>query len=311
VRCRFDGKGKAPSNRYPSGLDTEAHFEKVLTTIRTLSPETLVTGYREWGGDIASSYQSLNLFDNGPPPNSTSTVEVGTPSETGTHFFPLEQVGICMQEGPDGNSNAAPTFWFYHPRIGHANASRVYESWLHLVGHGEVGMINIPPDRNGQIPPEFVEVMEQVGRGIRDTFTTPLAAVAGVTTSCGAPVTLAIPAGTQFDYIESKEDLTKSQRIMNYSVEYRTSPTADWLPLVPPVLPNTAAPLPGGLADRPAGADPRDSHVGFRRIDTPVLSDTSRVTEIRFSCLRATQPEVHLASLAVYKKSVPWERRGI
>lgn len=104
---RFDGKGKAPLDRYPAGLDTVAHFQKVLDTIRTLSPETLVTGYREWGGDIASSYQTLNLYDAGPPPNSTSVIEVGKPAENGTHFFPLEQVGICMQEGPDGNTNVS------------------------------------------------------------------------------------------------------------------------------------------------------------------------------------------------------------
>lgn len=48
------------------------------------------------------------------------------------------QVGICMQEGPDGNTDSSPTYWFEHPLVGHANASRIYDSWLHLTGHGEL-----------------------------------------------------------------------------------------------------------------------------------------------------------------------------
>ena len=55
-----------------------------------------------------------------------------------------------MQEGPDGNTDISPTYWFYHPLVGHANASRIYNSWRHLIGHGETGMINVGADRTGR-----------------------------------------------------------------------------------------------------------------------------------------------------------------
>ena len=66
----FDGKGNAKNaaGRFPAGLNESEHFEKVLRLIRSVSPPTLVTGYREWGGDLASSYRTLNLYDSGPVP---------------------------------------------------------------------------------------------------------------------------------------------------------------------------------------------------------------------------------------------------
>lgn len=100
-RFWFDGKGSDGKNgqphiRYPAGLNLTAHFETILDLIRSKSPSTIITGYREWGGDLASSYGSLNLYDSGPIPNTTSMVQVGRPSETGTLFYPNEQVGLCM-----------------------------------------------------------------------------------------------------------------------------------------------------------------------------------------------------------------------
>lgn len=173
-------------------------------------------------------------------------------------------------------------------------------------------MINIPPDRNGQIPEAYVEVMATVGKGIRDTFTTPLASLSDVAGTCAQPVVLDIPKGTQFDYVQTKEDFTHSQLIMNYSVEYRTA-AGPWLPLVPPVPPPKSSDSlghidRGSLRDRPAGADPRDSHVGFRRIDTPIIADTTEISQIRFSCLRALEEQIYLKSFGVFKKNVPWEQ---
>ena len=114
--------------------------------------------------------------------------------------------------------------------------------------------------------------------------------------------------------------MSKSQRIMNYTIEYRligSSPSdGPWLTLVPPVAvahgPDNAGS--GKLTDRPAGADPRDSHVGFRRIDVPAggsaaaaAAAAGRIAAVRFRCLRSIGEEIFLASLALYKKSLPWE----
>lgn len=330
-RFWFDGKGQDGDNtRHPIDLNVSAHFQKVLDLIRTHSPSTIVTGYRQWGGDLATSYGSLNIFDSGPMPNTTSMATVGQASPVGDRFYPLEQVGICMQEGPDGNSNTSPTYWFYHPKVGHANASRIFDSWLHLVGHGEVGMINIAPGRTGQLLDSIVDVMVDVGKAIRNTFTTPLASVGKTATTCSKPIELDMQAvkGTTFDYIETKEDLTKSQRITNYTVEYRRTADAAWETLVPAVIPSPHGPddhraasssspptsMPTSpshlqsLRDRPAGADPRDQYVGFRRIDIPTIpiNETANIDAIRFVCLDSVGEQIYLDSFAVYKKNVPW-----
>ena len=100
-RFWFDGKGAGTGagDRYPVGFDMPAHFQKVLDLIRADSPATLVTGYREYGGDLASSFQSLYLFDAGPAPNSTDMTEVGRPSETGALFCrtpPRTHTSACV-----------------------------------------------------------------------------------------------------------------------------------------------------------------------------------------------------------------------
>lgn len=217
-----------------------------------------------------------------------------------------------MQEGPDGNTNTSPTYWFYHPKVGHANASRIYDSWLHLVGHGEVGMVNIAPGRTGQLLDSIVDVMVDVGKAIRNTFTTPLAAVGKTSTTCSTPIELDMTAikgkGTTFDYIETKEDLTKSQRITNYTVEYRRSAGSAWETLVPAVTPSPRGPPGEHIQDRPAGADPRDQYVGFRRIDVPAIpvNETANIVAIRFVCLDSVGEQIYLDSFGVYKKNLPW-----
>ena len=154
--------------------------------------------------------------------------------------------------------------------------------------------------------------MAEAGKAIRDTFTTPLAAAGPTARDAGEPVVLQLP-GKAFDYIVTKEDLTKSQRIMNYTIEYRTAASPDWEILVPAVQPSQGPDHHGGgggggrFGDRPAGADPRDSHVGVRRIDVPLAGIfTAGIKEIRFRCLRALGGTFYLKSFAVFKASLPW-----
>lgn len=320
-RLWFDG-----TKDLPRGLHLEAYWTKVLTTIRTLSPETLITGYRTYGGDLATSYHSLLRLQSGPPPNSTSTTKIGKPSITGDFFAPAEQVGICMEEGPDGNSNTSPTYWFWHPCVndptcqnpGHANASRLWHDFLNTAGHSEVPMINIPVSREGTIPPAFTSVMNDFGAAIQNTFGTAVASVkpssAAGTIKCDgsddATVVLDIPKSGMkggFDFVETKEDLMQGQSVNNYTVDFQTGAGGPWTTLVPPVLAT------GGLQDRPAGTDPRDQYIGFRRIDLPVIprASTTSVTAVRFRCLSSGAPDgqAHIASLAVYKQDLPWEGR--
>ena len=83
--------------------------------------------------------------------------------------------GITIQEGPDGNTDAMPTYWFWHPWacagnktgcpwVGHGNASRIFDSYLVTVGHGAVLNMNIPPERTGRMNVSVVAVMSDVGK---------------------------------------------------------------------------------------------------------------------------------------------------
>jgi alpha-L-fucosidase len=88
-----------------------------------------------------------------------------------------------MQQGPDGNTDAKPTFWFWHPWAcvdggsrpncewkGHANASRIFDDYLVTVGRGAVLNMNIPPDRSGKMNASVAQVMDDVGAALNATF---------------------------------------------------------------------------------------------------------------------------------------------
>ena len=40
--------------------------------------------------------------------------------------------------GPDGHSDALPTYWFYHPRVGYGNASRYFEDYIGTQAHTHI-----------------------------------------------------------------------------------------------------------------------------------------------------------------------------
>ena len=131
-RFWFDG-----TSSFPQGGNITDLWVQVYETIRTVSPDTMISSYR---GDVCSAKGGATLYTNdGPPPNSTDTAGCQAQHEGGRYFHPTEMHGITIQEGPDGNSDASPTFWFWHPWacahnvtgcpwIGHANASRIFDS---------------------------------------------------------------------------------------------------------------------------------------------------------------------------------------
>merc|ERR1740117_1461585 len=117
-------------------------------------------------------------MNNGPISNSTDTRYCTFPNSTGDNFTPLESHGVTIQEGPDGNTDALPTFWFWHPWacatnvtgcpwLGHSSASRLFAAWLGTVGHGTALTANIPPDRSGRMNASVRVVMKLVGDAIR------------------------------------------------------------------------------------------------------------------------------------------------
>lgn len=307
-RFWFDGTSDFPDKSKSGQL-----WDEVYKTIRTTSPNTMISSYR---GDVCASTGSL-YTNSGPSSNSTDTSTCTPPSEDGEYFHPTEMHGITIQEGPDGNTDAMPTYWFWHPWacahnitgcpwVGHGNASRIFDSYLVTVGHGAVLNMNIPPERTGKMNQSVVKVMNQVGQAINDTFKLHHQGMSkDASGPCGVGVASVKVQGA-FDYIVTMEDLQYGQLIGNYSIEYRLKQSTKWSMLVPPVQKKS-------LTDRPDGHDPRDQYVGHKRIDFPIINTTqSNIEEVRFNCIRLidrglpNDSHVHLRQFSLHRKQVPW-----
>ena len=80
---------------------------------------------------------------------------------------------------------------------------------------------------------------------------------------------------------------------------------------MPPVQPGGGPD--SAVGDRPDGHDPRDSHIGHKRIDLPDVNvKTSgpgavQIASVRLNCLRAIAEPVHVRSFSLHKRTVPWE----
>eukprot|EP00040_Diaphanoeca_grandis_P031044 m.184931 g.184931 ORF g.184931 m.184931 type:complete len:360 (+) comp32212_c0_seq9:8-1087(+) len=307
-------------------------YSKVFALIRKQSPMTLISPYH---GDVCATTESL-YTRSAPQPNTTDSTGCTDPTETGDFFHPSEMHGITIQEGPDGNSDEAPTYWFWRPWacaknitgcpwVGHGNASRIFDSYIATVGHGAVLNMNIPPTSTGKMNASVVAVMAEAGKAINDTFKLNSAGkVLEVSAPCGVGVASVFPTG-EFDYIVSAEDLRHGQRVGNYSIEFRRNGSQLWEMLVPPVVANTSrisktltthTQTTHHLGDRPDGHDPRDSHVGHKRIDVPFQVTTSgagavAIAEVRFNCISKVQSaerddNVYLRQFSLHLRKVPW-----
>jgi hypothetical protein len=68
---------------------------QVYETIRTVSPNTMISSYR---GDVCASKAGATLYTNdGPPPNTTDTSGCQDNHEGGEYFHPTEMHGITIQ----------------------------------------------------------------------------------------------------------------------------------------------------------------------------------------------------------------------
>jgi alpha-L-fucosidase len=316
--CTFNAHNAAPA-RYARNCDP--NDPKTQPYARPHDPKPTDRG------DICAAIDTV-YTNGGPAPNSTDTSACAKGGGGGgaQFFHPTEMHGITAQMGPDGNTDSLPTYWFWHPWacagnvsgcpwVGHANASRMFDMYEFSVGHGAVLNFNAPAERTGRMNASLAAAMAEAGAALNATFRAPpLAALAGAPVSgpCAAPLIIELPGGggQPFDYVVSMEDLTFGQRIANYSFDYQAVGSAVWEVLVPPVPANAT----GALGDRPDGHDPRDSHVGHKRVDRPVPATGAsagaarvKVARVRFNCLAALAEPIHVRSIELRERQVPWE----
>jgi len=335
-RLWFDGTHSGT----PHGTNLTQLWDEALPVIRAMSPSTIVSPYR---GDVCYRPLTSAYGSSSPRPNSSDASGCGKqPDPTGPYFAALESHGVTMQQGVNGSAGGLPTFWFWHDEVGFGPARRLFGAYLGTAGHGKTLTLNIAPNMTGLMAPGVVGVMREFGEARNATFGTSLASMGPASGDCddasafvldtsGAGVTVG-----DLDYVSVKEDLTRGQRIANYSIGFRTSPSGPWQVLVPAPTclpwkdkhcansPNcNINPLPGAggpVGDVPSAGYPRDAFVGSRRIDCPKAAggvalppDGTPVDAVRFRCLAtlARGEPVHLRELSVHRHSAsfpaPWK----
>ena len=175
--------------------------------------------------------------------------------------------------------------------------------------------MNIAPMASGLLNQSVVDVMHEAGKALNDTFRLNNAGlVEHVSGACGTGLAI-IDVHGPFHYIVTMEDVSKGQRIGNYSIDFRRKGRESWDVLVPPVQPNVSTPPRAEqtrLTDRPDGSDPRDQYIGHKRIDIPTV-DTGKmeIVQVRLNCIRlieAVPPgePVFVRQFSVHQKRVPW-----
>ena len=173
--------------------------------------------------------------------------------------------------------------------------------------------MNAPPDHTGLMNASVVATMADAGKAINDTFYNHNRGIAqDIVAPCGPGVMVLDVVGSgPIDYVVTMEDLTRGQRIANYSVEFRRHGSVEWEMLVPVV--QTRRPRGGNIADRPDGHDPRDSYIGHKRIDVPIVPRDTPIAQVRFNCIRAIRPDagtpttVRLRQFSLHQKILPWK----
>ena len=105
------------------------------------------------------------------------------------------------------------------PWVGHSNASRLFDGYVATVGHGGVLNMNAAPAADGLLNASVVAVMHEVGKAINDTFHLNNAGSASMVSGACSKGVVTLDVQGEFDFIVTMEDLSKGQRIGNYSIE--------------------------------------------------------------------------------------------
>lgn len=146
--------------------------------IHTLAPEAVVFGREDvrWCGNEAGRTRvaERNVIPYQQNPDTMSSFADIMAEAPGSmenlvkgnwlHYQPCE-VNTSIRDG-----------WFYRDDTGQKtrNADNVFDMYERAVGGNSIFLLNIPPDRSGKLPLKDVEVLEETGRRIRQTYGTDL-----------------------------------------------------------------------------------------------------------------------------------------
>lgn len=154
------------------------NYEAWRKLIRTLAPEAVIFGREDirWCGNEAGGTRETEWnvipFENNPDTSDHF------PDLTGNDLGSWEQLykGKYLHYQQAETNTSIREGWFYrddtHQKV--RSADDVFDIYERSVGGNSTFLLNIPPNREGRFSPRDVEVLEETGKRIKETYGTNL-----------------------------------------------------------------------------------------------------------------------------------------
>ncbi|MBD5375354.1 MAG: alpha-1,3/4-fucosidase [Bacteroides sp.] len=146
--------------------------------IHTLAPEAVVFGREDvrWCGNEAGATRPTewNVITYQANPDTLNNFHDMTDEDLGSRGR-LYEGGYLHYQQAETNTSIREG-WFYRDddKQGVRSADDVFDMYERAVGGNSTFMLNIPPNREGRFSPRDSSVLAEVGRRIRDTYSTNL-----------------------------------------------------------------------------------------------------------------------------------------
>ncbi len=222
----------------PNGLKQKYDWMRYYRTVRELQPQAViaVTGPDvRWVG-TESGYGRECEWSVVPLPPSSAAEIVATGENSFNRNILFPPAGDMMQEDigsrekilkasalawyPSEVDVSIRPGWFYHADQDSLVKSpeKLVDIWYSSVGRNSVLLLNIPPDKRGLIHENDIASLDGMKRILDATFSKDLAEKAKITRGKSS-VHLELPEAAIFDCILIQEDISKGQRVEQFTVE--------------------------------------------------------------------------------------------
>lgn len=125
--------------------------------------------------------------------------------------------------------------WFWNPSLPFLDVGSLWSQVTLKAGQGANLILNVPPDTTGQIPAEYVQLLQNFSDIYHATYDVPVAALLQPVSAPCPQLSFIVPVADPtavFDQVVTSEDMSAGQLITGYSIEYATAEAPDvWLPL--------------------------------------------------------------------------------
>lgn len=151
-------------------------------------------------------------FSTRPDLGSLNHLKEASESECYLYWYPA-QIDVSIRPG-----------WFYHESENDQvkSASELYDLYMRAVGGNTQLLLNVPMNKDGQMPMQDKQSLLEFGNLLKETFKNDLAEYANKQ-PLSYGLELEWQESTTFDLISLKEDLTKGQRVAKFKVECATA----------------------------------------------------------------------------------------